>query len=152
MYTFDNFQMPFNSSNYFPSEQELQIAKAIGDAEALKMFGSNPNSMRQMPFNMATSMSMNPAMASGIPTVTGGLLGSVPLAPFVSPSVENNVGEMRQGSGTGGKLGQLPSNTGGLLGEVDVSADPAKLGFEDEQLLDALRRLAETGGLLGRQP
>ena len=135
---FDNFQMPFNLLNFLPSEQELQIAKATRDAQAIERFGSDPNPMRRVPFNMATSMGINPMLASSIPTAVdytpvvgdisagvdakqafdrgdlamAGLLGGAAIAPFVPSGAVKGVAKQAKG----------------LLDRVDVSVDPATLG------------------------
>lgn len=135
---FNKIQMPFNLLNFLPSERELQIAKATRDAQAIEKFGSDPNPMRRVPFNMATSMGINPMLASSIPTAVdytpvvgdisagvdakqafdrgdlamAGLLGGAAILPFVSSGAVKGV--IKQAKG--------------LLDRVDVSVDPATLG------------------------
>lgn len=80
---FDNFQLPPNLLNFLPSEQELQIAKATRDAQAMQRMQADTNPIRRAPFMAATAMGMNPTLASGIPTaidfapVTGELSAAV---------------------------------------------------------------------------
>jgi len=128
----------FNIFDFLPSEEELQIAKATRDAQAMEEMRADTNPIRRAPFMAATAMGINPTLASGIPTAidfapvtgeisaavdakqaydrgdlaTAGLLAGAVALPFVPVSAYRAVGKTAKG----------------LLDRVDVSVDPATVG------------------------
>ena len=63
------FSNPFNIFDFLPSQRSLEMAKAESDAAAINQFGSDPNPIRRVPFNLLTGMGVNPTVAKGLPSL-----------------------------------------------------------------------------------
>jgi|8_EtaG_2_1085327.scaffolds.fasta_scaffold01523_13 hypothetical protein len=65
----NTFSNPFNIFDFLPSQRSLEMAKAESDAAAINQFGSDPNPIRRVPFNLLTGMGVNPTVAKGLPSL-----------------------------------------------------------------------------------
>jgi len=65
----NTFSNPFNIFDFLPSQRSLEMAKVESDAAAINQFGSDPNPIRRVPFNLLTGMGVNPTVAKGLPSL-----------------------------------------------------------------------------------